>query len=205
MKSEGNSEKERYEKRIKDLEEKIKKLEQEVIGKKEDEEKAEESVDKGTAAGILESLGKSFGLGGLLKGVSKMPEFQKRLEDIDEELRTKLRETPLKRAGGIDTSRPTRVGTRRQPERVKKEPSPFQQREADIFDEVNYVLVIIEIPGADEKSIKVNLDKDKLTIIADKAGKKYHKEITLPCIPEGEITRSYKNGILEVKIFKSAK
>jgi len=200
-----NSEKERYEKRIKELEEKIKKLEQEVIGKKEDEEKAEESGDKGAAAGILESLGKSFGLGGLLKGVSKMPEFQKRLEDINEELRTKLKETPLKRTGGMGHSKPTRVGTRVQTGRIKKEPHPFQQREADIFDEVNYVLVIIEIPGADEKSIKVNLEKDKLTIIADKAGKKYHRDIILPCVPEGETTRSYKNGILEVKIFKSAK
>lgn len=202
MKSEGTSEKEGYEKRIKELEEKIKKLEQKVPGKKEDEKKAEESGDKGAAAGILESLGKSFGLGGLLKGVSKMPEFQKRLKDVDEELRTKLKETPLKRTGGIAPSRQPRVGTRVQQGRIKKEPSPFQQREADIFDEDDYVLVIIEIPGADEKSIEVNLEKDKLIIFADKADKKYHKEITLPCIPEGEITRSYKNGILEIKIKK---
>lgn len=197
------SEKERYEKRIKELEEKIRKLEQKVLGKKEDEKKEEELGDKGAAAGIIESLGKSLGLGGLLKGVSKMPEFQKRLENIDEELRTKLRETPLKRTGGISTSRPPRVGTRVQTGRIKKEPSPFQQREADIFDEDDYVLVIIEIPGADEKSIKVNLEKDKLTIFADKAGKKYRKEIILPCVPEGEITRSYKNGILEVRIQKT--
>ena len=194
---EGNKEKE-LEEKITRLEEKIKRLE----GEKTPEEEEEESV----AGGLLEGVGKMFGLGGLLKGIAKSPAFKERLEKIDEEVERKLRETPLKR---VEVGRPTvrkdfsaRPLAKGKPSPRKEPPPPPKEREVDVFDEQDYVLVVAEIPGAVEESIDVKLEKDKLTIQADKAGKKYQKELILPCVPEGELTKTYKNGILEVKITK---
>ena len=199
------SDKEKYEKKIKELEERIKKLEKEK--EKVKEEKVEEAGE--TSAGeILRSVGSMFGLGGLIKSVEKLPEFQDRLKMVDAELKRKLKTTPLKRTDER-TSYPgrgfrARTAVRERPGAKRETPVP-REREVDIFDEDDYVLAIIEIPGAKEESIEVKLEKDKLAILADKAGKKYQKEIILPCVPKGEITKSYKNGILEVKIKKSEK
>jgi len=196
------TDKEKYEEKIKELEKKIKKLEKETV--EEEETTAEES----SAGEILKGVGNMFGIGGLLKSVEKLPEFQDRLKMVDSELRKKLKTTPLKRTGE-GTPYPGRGFRPRTHVRecpgVKRERPVPREREVDIFDEDDYVMVIIEVPGVDEKSIKVNLEKDKLTVSADKAGKKYHKEIILPCVPEGKITKTYKNGILEVKIIKNSK
>jgi len=151
-------------------------------------------------------VGNMFGIGGLIKSVEKLPEFQDRLKTVDEELKRKLKTTPLKRTdeGVSYPGRGFRPGTTaRRRDGIKRETPVPREREVDIFDEEEYVMAIVEIPGADEKSIKVNLEKDKLAVSADKAGKKYQKEIILPCIPKGKMTKSYKNGILEVKIQKT--
>jgi len=196
------SDKEKYEKRIKELEARIRKLEGERKKKKEEEKE----VTGETGAGeILKSVGNMFGIGGLIKSVENLPEFQERLKTVDAELKRKLRTTPLKRTEERTSypGRGFRPGTTaRRKDGIKRERPVPREREVDIFDEEHYVMAIVEIPGADEKSIKVNLEKDKLAVSADKAGKKYHKEIILPCVPKGKMTRSYKNGILEVKIMK---
>lgn len=196
------ADKEKYEKRIRELEDRIGRLEKKRGTVKEE---VKDESGESSAGEILRSVGSMFGLGGLIKSVEKLPEFQDRLKTVDDELRRKLRTTPLKRTEER-TSYPGR-GFRPRPSGmrpgVKRERPVPREREVDIFDEKDYVLVIIEIPGADEKSIKISLEKDKLDISADKAGKKYHKEIILPCIPKGKITKSYKNGILEIKVIKN--
>jgi len=197
------SDKEKYEKKIRELEEKVRRLEKETdkVKKEEGAEVAEEI----SAGEILRSVGDMFGLGGLIKIAGKLPEFQERLDKVDEELKRKLKTTPFKKTeertpyqGRGFRARPLGISKSKIRE---KAPVP-REREADIFGEDDYVLVIIEIPGADEKGIEVNLEKDKLAILADKAGKKIHKDIIVPCTPKGKITKSYKNGILEVKIKK---
>lgn len=198
----SESDKEKYEKRIKELEDRIRKLEK---GKEKVEKEGVEEP-AGTSSGeILRSVGNMFGLGGLIKSVEKLPEFQDRLKMVDAELKRKLKTTPLKRTEER-TSYPGRgfrpsTAVRERPG-VKRETPVPREREVDIFDEDDYVLAVIEIPGAKEESIEVKLEKDKLAVLADKAGKKYQKEIILPCVPKGEMTKSYKNGILEVKIMK---
>ena len=197
------SDKEKYEKRIKELEARIRKLEGERKKKKEEEKE----VTGETGAGeILKSVGNMFGIGGLIKRVEKLPEFQDRLKMVDAELKRKLKTTPLKRTdeGVSYPGRGFRPGTTaRRRDGIKRETPVPREREVDIFDENDYVLAVIEIPGAKEESIEVKLEKDKLAVLADKAGKKYHKEIILPCVPKGNMTKSYKNGILEIKIIKN--
>jgi len=193
---------EKYEKKIKELEKRIRKLETERGKIKEEKE---EEVGETSAGEILKSVGNMFGIGGLIKSVEKLPEFQERLHKVDEELKRKLRTAPLKRTeegtsysrGDFGPGKPVRERSG-----VKRETPVPREREIDVFDEDDYIMAVIEIPGADEKSIKVNLEKDKLAVSADKAGKMYSKEIILPCVPKGEISKSYKNGILEIKIKK---
>ncbi|MDA2936927.1 Hsp20/alpha crystallin family protein [Acidobacteria bacterium AH-259-A15] len=201
------TEKEKYEKHIRELEERIKELE--ARSEKAAAEESEQAAEEGAAAGILETLGKSFGLSGLIKSVSKMPEFQDRLEEIDEELRTRLKEAPLKESTGRGRRGvPSRVGTRRRgprPVRSREEPPPEPSRQVDIFDEDNHLLVVCEIPGSKEDKIDVKLNKDKLSITAEtfqRKGGTFQKQLILPCIPEGELSQSYKNGILRIRIMK---
>lgn len=197
------TEEEKYEERIKELEKRIKELEAKSVSAPGEE-------SEGAAATILETLGKSFGLSGLIKSVSKMPEFQDRLAEIDEELRIRLKETPLRRPSrrGV-RGVPPRAGTRRprrRPVRPREEPPPDPSRQIDIFDEVDHVLVVCEIPGSQEDKIDVKLNKDRLSITAEtfhRKGGTFQKELILPCVPEGELSRSYKNGILRVKMMKA--
>lgn len=195
------SEKEEYEKKIKELEEKVRKL-------KEEEE-------EGGVNEILKNVGNMFGLGELIKSVQKIPEFQERLKKIDEELKRRLREVPLEKEGGLGRRILRGIPPRKRLKRkvpaagkpvVKEEVPPVaEEREPDIFDEEKRVLVVAEIPGADEEKIEVKLEKDKLTISADGDGEKYRKELKLPCIPKGKISKTYKNEVLEIKIMKQAK
>ncbi len=73
----------------------------------------------------------------------------------------------------------------------------------DIFDESDHTLIIAEMPGVEEKDIHVNLKDDILQISADTQEKKYQKEILLnKSFSKDNMSRKYKNGILEIKLMK---
>ena len=69
-----------------------------------------------------------------------------------------------------------RPSAKRKTSIMKAVPIPEGEEMVDIFNEDYYVFTIIDFPGLNEKSIKVNLEKDKLAIIADKAGKNIAKK-----------------------------
>ncbi|MCL5771430.1 MAG: Hsp20/alpha crystallin family protein [Actinobacteria bacterium] len=168
--------------------------------------KEEESV----AGGILKGIGEMIpGLGGLFKGLEKSPAFKERLKKIDEKVERKLEEAPLKKTeegkfkieGKFEARHlaPDKLSMRK--EVSPRMPQP-QERPADIFDEKDYIKVIAEIPGVEEEDIKINLEKDGLTISVDVPDHKYHQELKLPREPKGKLEKFYRNGILEVKIKK---
>ena len=156
--------------------------------KKEEKEKKEEEI---VAGEVLKGISKVIpGLGGLFKGLEKSPAFKEKLKEVDKEVERKIRETPLKRSGG----RPSQIqrgippGTKgksfrgksfvKQKSEVKPSPPPVpEERPIDIFDEKVYLKIIAEIPGVDEKDIKLNLQGDKLTISADIPDRRYHQEL----------------------------
>jgi HSP20 family protein len=76
---------------------------------------------------------------------------------------------------------------------------------ADIFDEEDHIKIVVEMPGVEEKGIKVNLESDVLTISAVNNKRKFNHKLKLPCSPKGKLTKSYKNGILEVRVEKKEK
>ena len=62
--------------------------------------------------------------------------------------------------------------------------------------------VVVEMPGADKDSIKVNATDEQVTITANNSGKPYNAEIPLNVkVEPNSADASYTNGILQV-IFK---
>ena len=93
---------------------------------------------------------------------------------------------------------------------VKKTPQgpvvePERQPLVDVFDETDHVLVIIELPGVEEKNISTQIKGDILTVSGDDGDRKYYKEVVLPKnIAAGSLKSKYKNGVLEIRIDKKA-
>lgn len=73
----------------------------------------------------------------------------------------------------------------------------------DIFDEGDEIRVIAEIPGVEEKNIKVEVKDDILTLSVEAGERKYQKEVLLPHAVKPQVTgRAYRNGVLELKLGK---
>jgi HSP20 family protein len=71
----------------------------------------------------------------------------------------------------------------------------------DVLDEGERLRVIAELPGVEEKDIKLEMRGDILELTAEKGDRKYHKELLLPA--RARLVRSsYRNGVLEVELAK---
>jgi HSP20 family protein len=84
---------------------------------------------------------------------------------------------------------------------VEEEREPL----VDLFDEEDLVLVVAEMPGIEEKDIKLVLKGDVLEVSAQTKDKRYHKEVLLPrTFTEKDMGHTYRNGILEIRFKKKA-
>ncbi|MDD5094848.1 MAG: Hsp20/alpha crystallin family protein [Dehalococcoidia bacterium] len=73
----------------------------------------------------------------------------------------------------------------------------------DIFDEEAHIMVIVELPGVDEKNINIEVAGDILKLAATGKNSKYAKEVLLPAsVDINAMATSYKNGILEITLPK---
>lgn len=170
----------------------------------------------GIAAVILKELSSLLpGLDRLIEGLEKSPTFRERLEAIDREIEARLRSQPLVRAEGQDKpSAPSRLSGRNVAKgstpvpqqgrpRVKEAPIAPVEPPADVFDEGTYLRVLVELPGVKDKDIQVSLNQAQLMVSANTLTRQYHKEITLPCAPQGPMERLYRNGILKLTLAKA--
>ena len=182
---------------------------------KEKKKRDEEERGKDTTGGILHEAGKIFGFGGILKKVEKLPGFKEQLREIDEEIERRLKippAPPFSKGGNLKTAEGGLGGARSMPPGIKGAPSrekrPGRERpaqsdiSADVFDENDHLLVAADLPGVEEDTIDISLEGDVLTLSFKKEGGVLKKRLKLPCAPGGEIGKTYKNGILEVKIKK---
>lgn len=98
----------------------------------------------------------------------------------------------------------SRVETFGNVKKTKQGPRVVETREplVDVFDEKDCILVIAELPGVQEKDIKLHIKEDVLNL--ETIGeRKYAKEILLPAKTDFESRKvNFKNGILEVKLKK---
>ena len=162
------------------------------------------------------SLGDIPFVGGLLKGLEKFIDLAERAEEVGGELR---KSGQIRGLGGDKDVRgvygfTVRTGlgqkTRVEPfgniKKTKEGPKVSETREpiVDVFDEKDHILLIAELPGVDEKSIKLDLKKDILLLEAESKDRKYAKEILLPSKIDFESREmNFKNGILELKFKKT--
>lgn len=156
-----------------------------------------------------------LGLGGLFKGIEKLVDLAGKLQNegggISKEGEINLDHLKkgmkgvygftIKSAVGGKPTVETFGNIRKTPEgpKVEEEREPM----TDIFDEKEELVIIAEMPGIEEKDIKIDLREDILDISAESKTRKYRKELLLPLKVEKEKMESkYNNGILEIKIKK---
>jgi len=71
----------------------------------------------------------------------------------------------------------------------------------DVFEEQKEIHIIAEMPGIEEKDINLEIKGDILNISTLGENRKYQKEILLSrSVKSEDMTWTYKNGILDIKI-----
>ena len=179
-----------------------------VIKKAKKEEEKEEGLDFDFGIGKI-------GLGGLFSGIEKLVDLAAKLKESGGE---------IKKEGEIDLSHlkegmkgvfgfsiKTAAGGKPIVEpfgnikKTPKGPKVEEEREpiTDVFDEKDEIRVYAEMPGVNQEDIKLDLKEDILDISARNGDRKYHTEALLPAkVLAKNLSSSYKNGILEIKIKK---
>lgn len=173
--------------------------------KKEKKEKEEFEVDFG--------IGK-ITFGGLFKGINNLVDLASKLSDeageIKKEGEIKLGDK-VKGVYGFNIrtmagGKPI-IETFGNIKETPKGPVVEEEREpiADIFDEKDHILVVVELPGVSEEDVVADVEGDILKITAETEDRKYSKEILLPSkVKEDKLESTYKNGILELKLIKES-
>jgi len=85
--------------------------------------------------------------------------------------------------------------------KIREEREPL----VDILEEDKHVVIVAELPGVEKEEITLHATEDALTISVDTADRKYRKELALPAKVDPRSSQaSYKNGVLEVRLKKTA-
>ena len=203
--------KEQYEERIRQLEKRIEDLEKKEPGKPSEtgiQVKKESEGDIGVE-GLVDGIVGQFipGLGGIIKALEKSsPEFRNRIADTDAEIKHRI-DVGWSSKPVVDyhiSTRPLNHGPRRKTAQrelnVKMpEKGPFREPIVDVLDGKDYITVIAELPGITEEDLAVQLNGESLEINAGK----FNKTVGLPCAPKSILEKTYKNGILQLKIERS--
>jgi len=180
-----------------------------------------EEDKKKEKAGKEEEVSFDFGIGGLFKGLGNLIDTATRLAEKGEELKKtgKIDFSGLEKIKGLrDLKGVYGINIRTladgrpsvQPfgniKKTPKGPVVEEVREpiVDVFEEPREIHIIAEMPGIEEKDINLEIKGDILNISSEGETRKYQKEVLLSRPAEAEdMTWTYKNGILEVKIVVS--
>jgi len=203
----GNS-KDRYEDKIRELERKIQELEK----RNSSPGASSAGADMPEIEGLVEGVVGQFipGLGGIIKALEKSsPEFRKRIADTDAEIKHRI-DVGWSSKPVVDYHVSTRpMSGRRRSNASASAPAPQVKMPAngpsrepivDIFQDSGYTTVIAELPGVLEAELETRLEGNMLLI---RAGE-FRKSVDLPDAPGAIIERTYKNGILQLKIAKAS-
>ncbi len=71
----------------------------------------------------------------------------------------------------------------------------------DIFDEGDYIVVLADVPGVEERSVRVELEDQTLRLRAVGKYKEYRGEVELSApIRPGSLAWTLNNGIIEARV-----
>jgi HSP20 family protein len=73
----------------------------------------------------------------------------------------------------------------------------------DIFDEDQEIVIVAELPGVSEEDIRFEVQDDILSLETT-GERRYAKEILLPGPVDAAAQKTYKNGILELRLKKKS-
>jgi len=86
--------------------------------------------------------------------------------------------------------------------KIKEDREPL----VDVLEEDEDAVVVAELPGVEKEDIKLHATRDNLTISVDTPNRKYYKKLVLPVSVNPRSAQAvYKNGVLEVRLKKTAK
>jgi len=190
--------------RIAALEKKIAELESAAKARKTSQ--PEPNVERNIhVEGLVESVVGQFipGLGGIIKALeASSPEFRKKIADTDAEIKHRI-DVGWSSKPVVDyhvSTRPIRRGSGRVTPQVDSVRMPAQGpvREpiVDVLEGKDGITVIAELPGVSEEELKINLEGSELHISAGN----FSKKIDLPHPVKDIRKKSYKNGILQIKL-----
>lgn len=157
--------------------------------------------------GIVENVVGQFipGLGGIIRALEESsPEFRQRIADTDAEIKHRI-DVGWSSKPVVDyhfSTRPIRHGPGRAGPRKDKAESVHMPaarvREpiVDILEGKDGLTVIAELPGVSEEELEISLEGESLEIDAGS----FKKKVSLPYAPGGIQEKSYKNGILQIKL-----
>jgi HSP20 family protein len=159
-----------------------------------------------------------LGLGGIFKGISNLIDLAAKLQQEGKSEFSRTGEIKglgpkgVKAVYGFSIKLGGLAGESPQVEtfgNIKKDekgaPVVDEVREplVDVFDEADKITIVAEIPGVEEKKIKIDVKDDILELEAEDSDKKYHKEILLPSkVKEKSLHSTYKNGVLKITLTK---
>ena len=155
-----------------------------------------------------------FGLGGLFKGIEKLVDLAGKLEEKggiskEGEINFDHLKKGMKGVYGFTINTATggspKVETFGNIKKTPEGPKVDEEREpiTDVFDEMEEVVIIAEMPGIEENDIKIDLKEDILEITAKGKNRTYHKELLLPVkVVSQNMSHKFTNGILEIRIKK---
>ena len=74
----------------------------------------------------------------------------------------------------------------------------------DVFNEADEIVLVAEMPGANEEDVSVELHDDVL-VLETTGERKYAREVLLPAaVDAASMQKTFRNGILELKLKKTA-
>ena len=87
-------------------------------------------------------------------------------------------------------------------QRKWKSPTPL----IDVFQEENWITIIVEIAGFNKETFKIDVKDQKLTLSAKGNDRRYYKSLNLPkVVIPNVISTKYNNGVLQIKLRKAKK
>lgn len=170
----------------------------------------EPKIEELRAESIVERVVSQFipGLGGIIKALeSSSPEFRKRIAETDAEIKHRI-DVGWSSKPVVDFSistRPMGRGGRtaaRSPPTAPvvniTESAPAKEPIVDVLEDKDTITVIADLPGVAEEMLTVDLKTDALEI---RSGD-FVKEVHLPAPIDKILDKSFKNGILQIRISK---